>query len=153
MQVAHILKYIDEPQYQRDIRTALNRGEGYHQLLKNIGDVGGGDFRGMNEMEVEIWNECMRLIALIIIFYNMSLLSKLLSVKKTLDDKAAVRLLASISPIASQHFNLSGLYEFSEERTEINVDAVVAMMEEILDTTVENESGQIKSKKSGKALD
>ena len=49
-------------------------------------------------------------------------------------------------PIASQHFNLSGLYEFSEDRAEIDVDAVVAMMEEILDTTVENESDQIKSK-------
>lgn len=33
-----------------------------------------------------------------------------------------------------------------QQRCEINVDAVVAMMEEILDTTVENEAGQIKSK-------
>ena len=77
-----ILKYIDDPQYRRDIRTALNRGEAYHQLLKTIGDVGGGDFRGMSEMEVEIWNECMRFIALIIIYYNMSLLSKLLVMNK-----------------------------------------------------------------------
>jgi len=43
-----------------------------------------------------------------------------------------------MSPVASQHFNLSGLYEFSEDRAEIDVDAVVAMMEEILHTTVEN---------------
>jgi len=148
----HILKYIDDPQYQKDIRTSLNRGEGYHQLLKSIGDVGGGDFRGMSEMEVEIWNECMRLIALIIIFYNMNLLSKLLTVKKSLDDKAAIRFLSSISPIASQHFNLSGLYEFSEDRAEINVDTVVAMMEEILDASVENETSQTVIKKSGNAL-
>lgn len=134
----HIVKYIDESQYQRDIRTALNRGEAYHQLLKSIGDVGGGDFRGMSDMEVEIWNECMRLIALIIIFYNMNLLSKLLAVKKSCNDEIAIKFLASISPVASQHLNLSGLYEFSEDRAVIDVDSVVAMMEEILDTTVEN---------------
>ena len=76
--------------------------------------MGGGDFRGLSEMEVEIWNECMRLIALIIIFYNMSLLSKLLSMKRSQKDKAAIKFLAAVSPVASQHFNLSGLYEFSE---------------------------------------
>ncbi len=139
----HILKYIDEPQYQRDIRTSLNRGEAYHLLLKSIGDVGGGDFRGMSEMEVEIWNECMRLIALIIIFYNMSLLSRLLSMKKSQNDEAAIKFLEAVSPVASQHFNLSGLYEFSEERAEIDVESVVAMMEEILSTTVEKMTDQL----------
>jgi len=34
-----------------------------------------------------------------------------------------------------------GLYEFSEGRLEIDVNAVVAMMEEILDATVENSTG------------
>jgi len=133
----HILKYIDDPQYRRDIRTALNRGEAYHQLLKTIGDVGGGDFRGMSEMEVEIWNECMRFIALIIIYYNMSLLSKLLVINKARGNSEAVAYLASISPVASQHLNLSGLYQFSDTRTEIDVDDVVAKMEEILRTTLE----------------
>ena len=42
-----------------------------------------------------------------------------------------------------------GLYEFSEDRFEINIDTVVAMMEEILDATVENEADQTVSKKSG----
>ena len=76
----HILKYIDDPNYLRNIRTALNRGEAYHQLINKIANVGGGDFRGMTELEVEIWNECNRLIALIIIYYNMHLLSKLYEV-------------------------------------------------------------------------
>jgi len=29
----HLLKYIDDPKYRWNIRTALNRGEAYHQLL------------------------------------------------------------------------------------------------------------------------
>lgn len=100
----------------------------------------------MNELEVEIWNECMRLIALIIIFYNMNLLSKLLAVKRSPNDEIAIKFLASVSPVASQHFNLSGLYEFREDSTEIDMDAVLAMMEEILNTSVENMSGQIINK-------
>jgi TnpA family transposase len=40
----HLLKYIDDPHYRRDIRTALNRGEAYHQLLGKIQAIGGGDF-------------------------------------------------------------------------------------------------------------
>lgn len=58
----HLLKYVDNPNYRINIRTALNRGEGYHQLLDKITIIGGGDFRGMSE--VEIWNECTRLIGL-----------------------------------------------------------------------------------------
>jgi len=137
----HILKYIDDPQYRRDIRTSLNRGEALHQILDKIAAVGGGDFRGMSDMEVEIWNECMRFIALLIIYYNMSLLSKLVGMNKAKGNKEAITYLASISPIASQHLNFSGLYQFSEERSEIDVDEVVALMEKILEETLQKGRG------------
>src|SRR3990167_8465072 len=89
----HILKYIDDPEYRRNIRTALNRGEGYHQLLDKITGIGSGDFRGMSELEVEIWNECTRLIALIIIAYNMCMLSELYEIKVSEVDAAAIEFL------------------------------------------------------------
>jgi hypothetical protein len=76
-------------------------------------DVGGGEFRGMSELEVEIWNECARLIALIIIYYNMHLLSKLYENALAKNDMAAIEYLKHISPVASQHINISGLYEFT----------------------------------------
>ncbi|MCX7126130.1 MAG: Tn3 family transposase, partial [Gammaproteobacteria bacterium] len=41
----HLLKYIDDIDYRRNVRAALNRGEAYHQLLQKIMGVGGGDFR------------------------------------------------------------------------------------------------------------
>ena len=129
----HILKYIDDPEYRRDIRTALNRGEAYHQLLDKITGVGIGDFRGMSELEVEIWNECTRLIALIIIAYNMCILSELYEIKLKEGDTAAINFLKHISPIASQHLNIGGLYEFSEEMEDINIQAVVSALNKILD--------------------
>ncbi len=132
----HLLKYIDDIEYRRNIRAALNRGEAYHQLLQKIMDIGGGEFRGMNELEVEIWNECARLIALIIIYYNMHLLSKLYENALIKNDTAAIEYLKHISPVASQHINISGLYEFIETIKNINIDNVVAVLSKILDEAV-----------------
>ncbi|MEM1243931.1 MAG: Tn3 family transposase [Pseudomonadota bacterium] len=132
----HILKYIDDPQYRRDIRTSLNRGEAYHQLIDKIAAIGGGDFRGMSELEVEIWNESTRLIALVIIYYNMNLLSKLYEIALKKDDSAAIQYLKHISPIASSHINISGLYEFSETMANINVDSVVEILNRILEDAI-----------------
>ena len=132
----HLLKYIDDIEYRRSIRAALNRGEAYHQLLQKIMEVGGGEFRGMSELEVEIWNECARVIALIIIYYNMHLLSKLYENAFAKNDLAAIEYLKHISPIASQHININGLYEFIETIENINVDNVVEMLSKILDKAV-----------------
>jgi TnpA family transposase len=132
----HILKCIDDPNYRCNIRTALNRGEGYHQLLDKITDVGSGDFRGMSELEVEIWNECTRLTALIIIAYNMCILSELYQIKVKQGDKAAIEFLKHLPPIASQHINIGGLYEFSEDIATINIHAVVDALNKILDETM-----------------
>jgi TnpA family transposase len=132
----HLLKYIDDIEYRRNIRAALNRGEAYHQLLQKIMAVGGGEFRGMSELEVEIWNECTRLIALIIIYYNMHLLSKLYENALATNDTAAIEYLKHISPIASQHINISGLYEFVETIENINVDNVVEALSKILEKAV-----------------
>jgi TnpA family transposase len=132
----HLLKYVDDPNYRRHIRTALNRGEAYHQILEKIMAVGGSSFRGMSELEVEIWNECARLIALIIICYNMHLLSKLYENALLRNDTAAIGFLRHISPVASQHINVSGLYEFSEIITNINVDGIIEILNKILASAV-----------------
>lgn len=136
----HHLKYVDDPEYRQYIRTALNRGEAYHQILEKIMAVGGSTFRGMSELEVEIWNECARLIALIIIYYNMHLLSKLYENALLRNDKAAIEFLKHISPVASQHININGLYEFSEIIENINVDNIVEMLNKILENTVKPSS-------------
>lgn len=133
----HILKYIDDPDYRRNIRTSLNRGEAYHQLIARIAAVGGGDFRGMSELEVEVWNECNRLIALIIIYYNMHLLSKLYEIALANGDEAALEFLRHTSPLASQHINTGGLYEFSEQTGPINLDHLVDALNKILADAME----------------
>lgn len=121
---------------RRYIRTSLNRGEAHNILLKKVMEVGGGDFRGMSKIEVEIWNVCARMFALIIICYNMHILSKLYEDAIRRNDQAAIELLRYISPVASQHINVGGLYEFSEMPSTINVDSIVDILGRILADTV-----------------
>lgn len=142
----HILKYIDDLNYCRNIRTALNRGEAYHQLIAKIAAVGGGDFRGMSELEVEIWNECNRLIALIIIYYNMHLLSKLYENPLAKEDEAALEFLRHISPLASQHINIGGLYEFNEVTEPIRIDHLVELLGRILNDVVKSSPDTLHTK-------
>ncbi len=136
----HLLKYIDDIQYRRDIRTSLNRGESFHQLLSKIMAVGGGDFRGMTELEIEIWSECTRLISLIIIYYNMNLLSKLYEAALANNDTAAIEYLKHISPVASQHVQLGGLYAFSETLAMIDLEQIVKLLSKILEDSVGKKS-------------
>ena len=47
-----------------------NRGEAYHRMRRAISYVNAGKFRVKTEAEQQIWNECSRLIANAIIYYN-----------------------------------------------------------------------------------
>lgn len=73
----YLLRYIDDHDLRRYVRAALNRIEAYHLLRKNIGETNGSSFRGGSDVEVAIWNECARLVANVVMYYNASLLSKL----------------------------------------------------------------------------
>jgi len=124
----HILKCIDDPEYRRNMRTALNRGEAYHQILDKVLSVGGGDLRGMTEIEVEIWSECARLIVLIIIYYNMYILSKIYEIKLKEKDEAAIELLKHISAAAIQHINFGNVWEFRDKIKSINIDSIINLL-------------------------
>lgn len=66
----------------------------------------------------------------------MHLLSKLYENAVLRNDKASIEFLRHISPVASQHINISGLYEFSEIIANINVDGIVEVLNRILEDAV-----------------
>jgi hypothetical protein len=70
------------------------------------------------------------------IYYNMHLLSKLYENALLRNDRAAVEFLKHISPVASQHINISGLYEFSEIIANIDVDGIIEILNKILEDAV-----------------
>ncbi|WP_368759023.1 Tn3 family transposase [Pseudomonas aeruginosa] len=85
-----------------------------------------GKLRVQSEAEQQLWNECSRLIANAIIFYNTVLLSKIYDQEQALHDEAAVEILRGSSPMAWRHVNLFGSIEFNDPGDPIDIDALAA---------------------------
>jgi TnpA family transposase len=122
----HVLNFIDNPTLRQCIRTALNRGEAYHQLTGKIAGVSGSKIRGTTELELQIANECCRLIANIVIHYNTFILSKVYEAHEKLGNLDVLEFLKKRSPIAWRHINMNGRYEFSTLFEDINIEEMIA---------------------------
>jgi Tn3 transposase DDE domain len=78
--------------------------------------------RFKSEEDQHLWHECSRLITNCIIFYNMTLLSQLWARQEATQDTAHI---AHISPVAWQHMNFYGWYEFTNVSELINIEEIV----------------------------
>jgi hypothetical protein len=125
-QTLYILDFIDDVTLRQSVQKALNRGEAYHRFRRAIAYVNAGKFRVKTEAQQQIWNECSRLIANAVIYYNMLLLSRVYERKMEADDQAAVAIIRGISPISWQHINLFGQFEFSQTVSQVDIDALAA---------------------------
>ena len=105
-----MLDYIHISTFRQGIQTALNRGEGYHRLRKNVAYAHDGKFQVHSQQEQLIWSEATRLICNAIIFYNTFLLSQLLKKQDKKSNEEEIKILTEISPIAWQHINLFCYY-------------------------------------------
>ena len=123
----YVLDFIDDVDLRQAVQKALNRGEAYHRFRRAVAYVNSGKFRVNTEAEQQLWNECSRLIANAIIFYNMALLSKVYAHKAAESDEEAIKILRGISPVAWQHVNLFGTFEFNDTPTKVDIDALAAL--------------------------
>jgi TnpA family transposase len=121
----YLLEYIDSISLRRHVQKALNRGESYHKLHKAVSYANFGKLRFKTEGEQQIWNECGRLIANCIIFYNATILSNVLRYQAERGDAVAAASLEQISPVAWQHINFHGRYEFTKSVQPIDMEAIV----------------------------
>lgn len=130
----YTLKYIMDPKLQRQIQRSQNRIEAYHQLRSAIAQVGGKKkLSGKTDIEVEISNQCGRLIANAIIYYNSIILSTLLEIYQANNDKQGLSILSKTSPVAWRHIYLTGHYFFDNINSGIDLLAVLSNM--LLDET------------------
>ena len=74
------------------------------------------------EAEQQLWNECSRLIANAVIYYNTALFSRVYAQKQGAGDRA----IKGVSPVAWQHVNLFGTIEFSQTPLSTDLDALAA---------------------------
>lgn len=121
----HILRFIDDPAYQQAIRGALNRIEGYHQLIAKIGGINGGKFRGTTEAELAIWNECCRFVANCIVYYSGIILSKIYQEQEKMGNTDILEIIKRFSPIAWCHIILDGFYQFKDVAEAIDLEQMI----------------------------
>ncbi|MGQ8486316.1 Tn3 family transposase [Klebsiella aerogenes] len=123
----YTLRYLRDPQLERNIRRSQNRVESYHQLRAAVAKVGGKkELTGKNDIETDISNQCGRLISNAIIYYNSAILSRLLERLEAEDNTKGVEVLTRISPVAWQHILLNGHYTFQSSNELIDLDTLVA---------------------------
>ena len=119
----YLLDYIDSLTLRQNVQRALNRGESYHKLRRAISYANFGKLRFKTEQDQNIWGECGRLLANCIIYYNASILSNMLAYREVIGKDSDV--LKHISPVAWQHINLYGRYEFNTKSKSIDMDAII----------------------------
>jgi len=98
---------------------------GYHQLRRAVAYANFGKLRFKTEYEQQIWGECSRLITNCIIFYNTTILSRLLDHAHRSGDKGWADRISRASPVAWQHINFYGRYEFGKPAQPIDVEKTV----------------------------
>lgn len=116
----YLLDYIDSPVLRRNVQRALNRGEAYHQLRRAIAYAHGGRFRARSQHEQEVWNECSRLVGNAAVFYNALILSEALAELESRGDLDSAEVIKRASPVAWQHINFYGRYQFDADFTPID---------------------------------
>jgi TnpA family transposase len=126
LRTLYILDFIDDPTLRQSVQKALNRGESYHRMRRAISYVNSGKFRVKTEAEQQIWNECSRLIANAIIFYNTLLLSRVHEQKVAAGDLEAIRILKNTSPVAWRDINLIGDFHFTTDPSPVDMEVLAA---------------------------
>jgi len=126
----YTLRYLRDPKLERSVHRSQNRIESYHQLRSTIAQVGGKkELTGHTDIEIEISNQCARLIANAIIYYNSAILSRLLTKYEESGNIKALALITQMSPAAWRHILLNGHYTFQSNGKVIDLDALVAGVE------------------------
>jgi TnpA family transposase len=96
----YLLDYIDDASLLQYVQRALNRSEVWHFLRRAIASVNRDQFRGKNESEIVIWNECSRLTANAIIYFNSMIISYLLLHFEKVGDEEKAAITRQLSPVA-----------------------------------------------------
>ena len=136
----YLLEYIDNKTLRHFVQKALNRGEAYHQLRKAIASVNGNEFRGGDDYQIEQWNDCARLIANCIIYYNSALLSVLVEKFEKTNDQKAIEMIAGLSPVAWRHIQLAGNYIFGNQGALLNLYRILESVDPFAKDPEENQT-------------
>jgi TnpA family transposase len=114
----YLFRYIDDEELRVSVRTALNRTEAFHQLKRNISSVNSDALIGSDDDDIDLNDQCTRLLCLVVIYYNAYILSEILNIKKAQKSEQELDKFKHISLIAWLHINFHGYYNFNSNFSE-----------------------------------
>ena len=132
LKAQYLLNYIDDASLRNHVQRVLNRAEAYHQLRRAISNVNGDRFRGNSDDEILIWNECARLVANTIIYFNSKVLSNLLDSFEQQGHTQNLELIKRASPVAWENINFRGTYTFAPTGELPKLEDLMATIERYL---------------------
>ena len=98
-------------------------------MRRAISDVSGDRFRGNSDDEIELWNECARLVTNAIIYFNSNILSRLLVSFEQQKDDEKLAIVTQASPVAWHNINLKGRYSFKSSDKMPDLDEMMRNIE------------------------
>ncbi len=104
----YLLNYVDNQELRRFVQQVLNKGEAYHHLRRKVASVNGDKFRGGSDIQVAMWNECARLIANCVIYFNCAIPPDLLARAEKRKAETTKEILCRISPVAWRRISMNG---------------------------------------------
>jgi len=127
----YTLKCILNPKMLSDVHRSQNRVESYHSLRAAIARAGGRKaLLGRTDLEVEISNQCGRLIASAVIYYNSAIQSRLYEKPpNNKGNKKHKKILIKTSPVAWQNIHFTGHFSFYSNKKTINLDKIIEDIE------------------------
>lgn len=123
----YTLKCALDPNILSDVHRSQNRIESYHTLRAAIAKGGGRKaLLGKTDLEVEVSNQCGRLVAGAVIHYNASIHSRLLEKNPS---KKQLKALKKSSPVAWKHLHFTGHFTFYTNKKNIDIDKIIEYIE------------------------
>ena len=123
----YTLEYMIDFDLQKKVHKSQNKIEEYHKLRAIIASVGGRKkLYGKTALDIEVSNQCGRLVASAIIYYNSLILSGIIEAnKQNKNFNKIARKLRKISPIAWQHIHFLCQYIFKGNDNTIDINEIL----------------------------
>lgn len=110
-----ILKYLQDPKYQKKITVQLNKGEALHALRRDVFIANEGKIRKRNQEDQLNQAACLNLVVNAITVWNTVYMQAALDQLKSEGYEINEDDVKNLSPARSEHINMYGKYYFNVE--------------------------------------
>ena len=110
-----VLKYLQQPEYQKKIAVQLNKGEAVHSLRRDVFIANEGKIRKRTQEDQLNQASCLNLVVNAIMVWNTVYIQAVLDQLRNEGYELNEEDIKHLSPARSEHINMYGKYYFNVE--------------------------------------